>query len=225
MTASSLAGPRLGMGQGVGLGLCPLSRPDAKEPLRTGGVPQRSHQEAPDERASPRDDPCRGMQSTQPGRKTVMGARILVVDDEPSILRVVAANLRARGYEALTAASGKDALTVIETQQPDCIVLDLGLPDVGGLEVLRPPPRLDDDAGRDPHRRRRRAPQGHGARPWRRRLRHQAVHHDRPAGQGPRGAAARPVPEPRRGREASRSARSVSTLMPGWSPGGGSRCG
>jgi two-component system KDP operon response regulator KdpE len=66
-----------------------------------------------------------------------MGDRVLVVDDEPSILRVVTANLRARGYEALTAASGNAALTVIETQQPDCIVLDLGLPDVGGLEVLR----------------------------------------------------------------------------------------
>jgi two-component system, OmpR family, KDP operon response regulator KdpE len=66
-----------------------------------------------------------------------MGDRVLVVDDEPSILRVVAANLRARGYEALTAATGEDALTVIESQQPDCIVLDLGLPDVGGLEVLR----------------------------------------------------------------------------------------
>jgi two-component system KDP operon response regulator KdpE len=66
-----------------------------------------------------------------------MGDRVLVVDDEPSILRVVAANLRARGYEALTAASGLSALTAIETQQPDCIVLDLGLPDVGGLEVLR----------------------------------------------------------------------------------------
>jgi two-component system KDP operon response regulator KdpE len=66
-----------------------------------------------------------------------MGDRVLVVDDEPSILRVVAANLRAHGYEALTAASGTSALTVIETQWPDCIVLDLGLPDVGGLEVLR----------------------------------------------------------------------------------------
>jgi two-component system KDP operon response regulator KdpE len=66
-----------------------------------------------------------------------MGERILVIDDEPSILRVVAANLRARGYEALTAASGTAALTAIETQQPDCIVLDLGLPDVGGLEVHR----------------------------------------------------------------------------------------
>jgi two-component system, OmpR family, KDP operon response regulator KdpE len=66
-----------------------------------------------------------------------MGDRVLVVDDELSILRVVAANLRARGYEALTAATGEDALTVLEAQEPDCIVLDLGLPDVGGLEVLR----------------------------------------------------------------------------------------
>jgi len=66
-----------------------------------------------------------------------MGDRVLVVDDELSMLRVVAANLRARGYEALTAATGEDALTAIEARQPDCIVLDLGLPDVGGLEVLR----------------------------------------------------------------------------------------
>jgi two-component system, OmpR family, KDP operon response regulator KdpE len=66
-----------------------------------------------------------------------MGDRVLVVDDEPSILRVVAANLRARGYEALTAASGRAALAAIEGQQPDCVVLDLGLPDLGGLEVLR----------------------------------------------------------------------------------------
>ena len=66
-----------------------------------------------------------------------MGARVLVVDDEPAMLRVVAANLRARGYRALSAASGEVALTVIEAEQPDCIVLDLNLPGVGGLEVLR----------------------------------------------------------------------------------------
>src|SRR4029453_8365688 len=121
-----LAGPRLGTGHRVGHGLCPLSRQDAKEPLRTHASPQRSHQEAP------------SGAGVLPGRpySQVMGDRILVVDDEPSILRVVAANLRAGGYEALTAATGEDALTVIETQQPDCIVLDLGLPDLGGLEVL-----------------------------------------------------------------------------------------
>jgi two-component system KDP operon response regulator KdpE len=66
-----------------------------------------------------------------------MGARVLVVDDEPPIVRTVAANLRARGYEVLTAMSGETALRAAEMHQPDCIVLDLGLPGVGGLEVLR----------------------------------------------------------------------------------------
>jgi two-component system KDP operon response regulator KdpE len=66
-----------------------------------------------------------------------MGARVLVVDDEPSIVRAVGANLRARGYEVFTATSGEAALTMVETDPPDCVVLDLGLPGVDGLEVLR----------------------------------------------------------------------------------------
>ena len=63
--------------------------------------------------------------------------RVLVVDDEPPIVRAVAANLRVRGFEVLTAASGEAALTAVETHQPDCVVLDLGLPGIDGLEVLR----------------------------------------------------------------------------------------
>jgi two-component system KDP operon response regulator KdpE len=63
--------------------------------------------------------------------------RVLVVDDEPPIVRAVAANLRARGFEVLTAANGEAALTAVETHQPDCVVLDLGLPGIDGLEVLR----------------------------------------------------------------------------------------
>jgi two-component system, OmpR family, KDP operon response regulator KdpE len=63
--------------------------------------------------------------------------RVLVVDDEPPIARAVAANLRVRGFEALTAASGEAALAAVETHQPDCVVLDLGLPGIDGLEVLR----------------------------------------------------------------------------------------
>jgi DNA-binding response OmpR family regulator len=63
--------------------------------------------------------------------------RVLVVDDEPPIVRAVAANLRVRGHEVLTAASGDAALAAVEAHQPDCIVLDLGLPGIGGLEVLR----------------------------------------------------------------------------------------
>ena len=64
-------------------------------------------------------------------------SRILVVDDEPPIARTVAANLRARGHEAITVASGEAALTAVETLDPDCVVLDLGLPGLPGLEVLR----------------------------------------------------------------------------------------
>src|SRR5215207_5229641 len=63
--------------------------------------------------------------------------RVLVVDDEPPIVRAVAANLRVRGFEVLTAASGETALATVEAHQPDCVVLDLGLPGIGGLEVLR----------------------------------------------------------------------------------------
>jgi two-component system KDP operon response regulator KdpE len=64
-------------------------------------------------------------------------SRILVVDDEPPIARTVAANLRARGHEAITVVSGAAALTAAETADPDCVVLDLGLPGLHGLEVLR----------------------------------------------------------------------------------------
>ena len=63
--------------------------------------------------------------------------RVLVVDDEPPIVRAVAANLRVRGCEVLTASRGEAALTAVETHQPDCVVLDLGLPGIDGLEVLR----------------------------------------------------------------------------------------
>jgi two-component system KDP operon response regulator KdpE len=66
-----------------------------------------------------------------------MPARILVVDDEPSILSTLAPLLRARGYEVLTAASGRTALDTAERDRPDLIVLDLGLPDIDGVDVCR----------------------------------------------------------------------------------------
>jgi two-component system KDP operon response regulator KdpE len=66
-----------------------------------------------------------------------MTDRVLVVDDEPPIVRAVAANLRVRGYEVVTASTGEAALAAVEANQPDCLVLDLGLPGVPGLEVLR----------------------------------------------------------------------------------------
>jgi two-component system, OmpR family, KDP operon response regulator KdpE len=64
-------------------------------------------------------------------------SRVLVVDDEPQILRAMRINLRARQYEVETAADGAQALHAASTRHPDLVVLDLGLPDMDGLEVIR----------------------------------------------------------------------------------------
>jgi len=66
-----------------------------------------------------------------------MPARVLVVDDEPAILATMAPLLRSRGYEVSTAMSGKAALESVERLDPDLVVLDLGLPDLDGVEVCR----------------------------------------------------------------------------------------
>jgi len=63
--------------------------------------------------------------------------RILVVDDEPQILRALAANLRARHYVVDLAGTGEAALTLAQRHRPDGVILDLGLPGMDGLEVIR----------------------------------------------------------------------------------------
>jgi two-component system, OmpR family, KDP operon response regulator KdpE len=63
-------------------------------------------------------------------------SRVLVVDDEPQILRALSINLRARGYEVLTAANGRQALAAAAMSPPDLVILDLGLPDLDGVEVI-----------------------------------------------------------------------------------------
>src|SRR5690349_13683686 len=62
---------------------------------------------------------------------------ILVVDDEPQILRSLRASLPASGYEVRTAQSGEEALDEIRKEMPDLIILDLVMPDVTGLDVCR----------------------------------------------------------------------------------------
>jgi two-component system KDP operon response regulator KdpE len=62
--------------------------------------------------------------------------RVLVIDDEPQILRALRINLSVRGYEVTTAATGADALRSAADHRPDVVVLDLGLPDMSGIEVL-----------------------------------------------------------------------------------------
>nr|WP_231126418.1 response regulator [Motilibacter aurantiacus] len=61
----------------------------------------------------------------------------MVVDDEPQILRALRINLRARAYEVETAATGAEALAVAARARPDLVILDLGLPDMDGVEVIR----------------------------------------------------------------------------------------
>src|SRR5437764_14057901 len=63
--------------------------------------------------------------------------RVLVVDDEPALLRAVGAALKARQYEVSTAATGQQAIDAIALTPPDVVVLDLGLPDIAGIDVCR----------------------------------------------------------------------------------------
>ena len=62
--------------------------------------------------------------------------RVLVVDDEPQIVRALRINLRARQYEVYTATSGTEALAQAAHHPPDIVILDLGLPDLDGIEVI-----------------------------------------------------------------------------------------
>jgi two-component system KDP operon response regulator KdpE len=64
-------------------------------------------------------------------------SRVLVVDDEPQILRALGINLRARGYEVDLAPDGDRALEVEARKHPDVVVLDLGLPGIDGVDVIR----------------------------------------------------------------------------------------
>jgi two-component system KDP operon response regulator KdpE len=63
--------------------------------------------------------------------------RVLAVDDEPQILRALGINLRARHYDVLTASSGTEALEKAARHPPDLVILDLGLPDIDGVDVIR----------------------------------------------------------------------------------------
>jgi two-component system KDP operon response regulator KdpE len=64
-------------------------------------------------------------------------ARVLVIDDDPSLLRALRVSLRAGGHEVVTAANGEQGISQATLSSPEVIILDLGLPDVDGLNVCR----------------------------------------------------------------------------------------
>jgi two-component system KDP operon response regulator KdpE len=68
---------------------------------------------------------------------SALAPSILVVDDEPAIRRLLRTSLSSQSFRVLEAADGKAALAEIERSRPDLIVLDLGLPDISGLDLIR----------------------------------------------------------------------------------------
>ncbi|MDQ1715514.1 MAG: two-component system, OmpR family, response regulator [Frankiaceae bacterium] len=74
-------------------------------------------------------------------------ARLLVVDDEPNILELLAASLRFAGFEVQTASNGQQALTIAQSYRPDLLVLDVMMPEIDGFTVVR---RLREAGVRSP---------------------------------------------------------------------------
>jgi two-component system, OmpR family, KDP operon response regulator KdpE len=68
--------------------------------------------------------------------RRVRPSGILVVEDQPELVRALRINLKARQYEVLTARTGREALALAASRPPDAIILDLGLPDIDGTEVI-----------------------------------------------------------------------------------------
>src|SRR5438309_10128711 len=82
--------------------------------------------------------------SLRPVRAEPTGARLLVVDDEPSMVRTLRTNLRGHGFQVETAETAGDAIARYERRQPDLVVVDLNVPDGDGFEIVR---RIRERAG------------------------------------------------------------------------------
>jgi two-component system, OmpR family, KDP operon response regulator KdpE len=81
---------------------------------------------------------ARGRAEDPPAREDIgLAPRVLIVEDEPALLRALRINLRARGYDVAIASEGREALAEARRRPPDVVLLDLGLPDLDGREVIR----------------------------------------------------------------------------------------
>ncbi|MDA0975052.1 MAG: response regulator [Phycisphaerales bacterium] len=76
-----------------------------------------------------------------------MRPEVLIIDDEWAVSRAISARLEASGFEVRTAVNGLDGLAAIEASRPDAVLLDLRMPDIDGLEVLRRLRADDRNAG------------------------------------------------------------------------------
>ena len=130
-----------------------------------------------------------GRPGTASSRSHDQPARVLLVDDEVPIQRALAPLFRSRGTKSTSRAHGEAALALVRSRPPDVVVLDLGLPDIEGVEVCR---RIRLDSEVPDHRAvgaRRGSGQGGRPRPGSRRLRDEALRPGRTAGPHPGGAA------------------------------------
>src|SRR6202161_228607 len=66
-----------------------------------------------------------------------MPTRVLIVEDDPNIVDLMRANLAVRGFDTLVSSDGSKALSLLETEQPDMVLLDLMLPEADGFELCR----------------------------------------------------------------------------------------
>ncbi len=73
--------------------------------------------------------------------------RVLIVDDEPDAVELLKEFLAAKGYDTLTASNGEDALRLVKTERPHLILLDVRMPKMNGLEVLRQVRQIDQEVG------------------------------------------------------------------------------
>lgn len=74
--------------------------------------------------------------SSEQTRSATPGPLVVVIEDEPQIRRFLRASLTTNGFRLIEAETGKDGLREVATRQPDLVILDLGLPDMDGVEVL-----------------------------------------------------------------------------------------